>query len=239
MSQAHQDLGIKLIQAEALVKRIEAIIDPRLATLTEMAAAYKAGGYAGIRSDYRKIISGAIDDYLTSSDRATGYISTMRKAAVEHFTDAFHGGYADGGGDVNAIDPDADAWLTDRVNQEMGFIGELFTALKSLRDEFKAGEIKVADLRDAAATRTDGYTASLDGVYNSGKMWGMKNKMLTWQYGDTEHCSTCLSLNDQRHRASWYIARDYIPRKPGAAMECGGYRCQCTLIDDDGNEVTL
>lgn len=237
MTQAHQDLGIKLIQAEALVKRIEAIVDPRLAILTELSAAYKAGGYAGIRSDYRKIISAAIDDYLTSSDRATGYISTMRKAAVEHFTDAFHGGYTDGGGDVNEIDPDADTWLTDRIEQEMGFIGELFTALKSLRDEFKTGEIKIADLRDAAATRTDGYVRSLDSVYSSGKLWGGQNKMLTMVGDDgKESCRDCQRNKGKRYSAKKWLRIGYPPSRD---YECGGYNCQHYLEDDQGNQVTL
>lgn len=206
----------------------------------QLAIEYKAGGYGGLRADYKRTVKSAVDDYLTSTDRATSYISTVRKSAVESFTGAFGAGYTDGGGDENDIDQDADQWLTDRINQEVSFIGELFTSLKALRDEYIAGEIKIADLRSEAATRADGYTDSLDAVYNSGKMWGMKNKMLTWRLGSTEkHCKTCLSLDGNSHRASWYLARNYIPRKPGANLECGGYNCDCTLLDSLGNEITI
>lgn len=52
-----------------------------------------------------------------------------------------------------------------------------------------------------------------------------------------QHCETCASLNGTRHRMSWFVERDYIPQKPGAAMDCGGWRCQCTLVDTEGNQV--
>ena len=71
-------------------------------------------------------------------------------------------------------------------------------------------------------------------------MMGKGKQMLTWRLGNTEvHCSTCASLNGKRHRASWFISHDYIPGKPGAAMDCQGYNCDCALVDDEGIEVTI
>ncbi len=55
----------------------------------------------------------------------------------------------------------------------------------------------------------------------------------------TEHCDTCLGLNNTRHSARWYINRDYIPGKPGAAMDCGGWNCQCYLTNDEGKQFSI
>jgi hypothetical protein len=62
--------------------------------------------------------------------------------------------------------------------------------------------------------------------------------MVTWKYGETEHCDTCLNLNGQQHRLSWFTDKGFIPREPGSAtLKCGGYNCQCGLYDRQGNQV--
>jgi hypothetical protein len=56
---------------------------------------------------------------------------------------------------------------------------------------------------------------------------------LRWQVGPTEHCKTCLSLNGQVRRASFW-ANNVVPRNaPNPKLECGGFRCQCTLEKTD------
>ncbi|MCR4308385.1 MAG: hypothetical protein NUV80_07590, partial [Candidatus Berkelbacteria bacterium] len=71
-------------------------------------------------------------------------------------------------------------------------------------------------------------------------MNGANNPMLTWRLGQTEvHCTTCLELNGKKHKAQWYIDNDYIPRKPGANLECNGYNCDCDLVDSSGKVYTL
>ena len=96
------------------------------------------------------------------------------------------------------------------------------------------------DANTEAANRADSWTSAMDGYYNAIKLMGAGNKMLTWYLGETEkHCDTCLDLNLQRHRAAWYSARGYTPRKPGSATDCGGWNCDCQLLDDEGNEFTI
>jgi hypothetical protein len=48
-----------------------------------------------------------------------------------------------------------------------------------------------------------------------------------------------IRMSDSQRESKWYIERDFIPGKAGAAMECGGYRCACVLVDKNGDEVTL
>ena len=54
---------------------------------------------------------------------------------------------------------------------------------------------------------------------------------LVWEYGDAEHCNTCLSLNGIVARASEW---DTLGVKPqGDMLSCGGWNCKCALVSTD------
>ena len=54
---------------------------------------------------------------------------------------------------------------------------------------------------------------------------------LVWEYGDAEHCNTCLSLNGIVARADEW---DTLGVKPqGEMLECGGWNCKCALVSTD------
>ena len=54
---------------------------------------------------------------------------------------------------------------------------------------------------------------------------------LVWEYGDAEHCNTCLSLNGIVARADEW---DTLGVKPqGDMLECGGWNCKCALVSTD------
>jgi hypothetical protein len=109
-----------------------------------------------------------------------------------------------------------------------------FAEAKQLRKE------KDFDYFTWATGKADGYVSTVLSIYNAAVLLAKKNQMLTWNLGETEkHCDTCLKLDGGSHRASWYIGHDYIPRKPGASMDCKGYNCDCSLTDKDGEEVTI
>lgn len=191
-----------------------------------------ASDLPSINSQYSNEIVQALTTYFEGGN-VTSPRNAFRRAMVDAFGAAFDLGWVDGG---QEIPPDADAleWFNARVEQEFGYIEGLFANVKQLRKE------EGFDFFAWITQRAEGYIKSVLGVYNAGKMFAQKNKMLTWHLGKTEnHCSTCASLDGKRHRASWYVARNYIPRQAGAAMDCGGYNCDCRLEDDKGNEVTL
>jgi hypothetical protein len=52
-----------------------------------------------------------------------------------------------------------------------------------------------------------------------------------WHLGATEeHCSTCAALDGQIHSAQWWFDSGHHPgNPPNPALECGGWRCDCTL----------
>ena len=53
---------------------------------------------------------------------------------------------------------------------------------------------------------------------------------LRWVFGDTEHCGTCQGLNGIVAYASEWDELGVHPQgAPNDALECGGWRCQCSL----------
>ena len=203
--------------------------------------------YKRVRRQYSAAIEDAILDYFIGSDAVTAYRNAMSRAMSDAFLSAFELAYIDGGAEL-PLDDDALEWLASRQEQELGYIRELFVSLKELKAQYRAGDVKTADIKAEMVRRRDGYLATLDGVYNAGLMYAQKNVVVEWELGDTEeHCETksgtigCLNLaNGPAHRISWYLSRDLIPRKNGAAMTCGGWRCDCRLRNKKtGEYITL
>ena len=190
------------------------------------------GDLGGISATYHDAITGALIRYFEGST-VTGPRNQFRQGVTESFYDAFYLGWSDGGGTF-PISQDALDWLTTRVNEEFGHVDGLFQNAKELRKE------DGFDFFSWINDRADAYSQTLRSIYNAGVMLAKRGMMLTWQLGNTKtHCPTCQKLNGQKHRGSWYVSRNYIPGLPGAAMQCGGYNCDCKLITDKGEVVTL
>lgn len=192
-----------------------------------------AGEYSAIRDRLWSAIYDAIEGYLSGSGHITGPKGSLTTALAQAYVEAADTGYVDGGGDL-PLDADTAAWARGELDAQFGYADSLFENLKALRKE------KDFDAETEAEARADSWCMALDGFYNALKLAGAGNKMLTWNLGFTEkHCDTCSKLDGGRHRASWYASHGYYPRKPGSNTDCGGWRCDCSLTDDDGNEFTI
>lgn len=214
-----------------LVARYPEVI-PHLSMRARLLAGIKAG-ISGVNREYHDAITEALVSYFENGGSVATPKSKIKQAMVEAFGSAFDTGWQDGGQELPA-DEEALSWFNERVDAEMGFIDTLLQDAKELRKD------KDFDYFAWVTARADGYTNNLSAVYNAAVMFANTKQMLTWRLGETEkHCSTCAKLDGQRHKASWYIIRNYIPRKAGAAMECGGYNCDCSLVTDNGEEVTI
>lgn len=206
-------------------------VRPHLSRRSRLLVSMK-GDISGINAGYHDAITEAIISFFDGGSLVSSR-NALRRAAVEAFGESFEAGWVEGGGEL-PFDGDALEWFNERVEQEMGFIGGLFDEAKELKKD------KDFDYFAWATARADGYTNALAAVYNAAKLLADERQMLTWNLGETEvHCLTCAKLEGQRHRASWYLSRNYIPRQPGAGLECGGYNCDCYLTNDKDEEVTI
>lgn len=142
------------------------------------------------------------------------------KNAVE---DAYFEGLKEGGVSPDEMDVE-DAQNIDQLNLvQQGYITAFVRAIRDAKGDRAAQ-------RDILDNRIDLWTASIAAAGQAGLASAKRNEMVTWHLGATEeHCSTCAQLDGQAHRRKWFSSRNYFPRKPGAAMDCGGWRCLCTL----------
>ncbi len=191
-----------------------------------------AGTLSSINATYHDAITQALTGYFEGGSAATSR-NQFKRATTIAFGDAMDAGTVAGGGEL-PFTGDALDWFNARLEQEFGNIASLFVQAKEIKKEG-------GDFFTWVNARADGYTSSVAGVYNVAVLFAKGNQMLTWNLGATEkHCDTCSKLsNGSAHRASWYIARNYYPRQPGASMECGGYNCDCYLTDKAGKQVTI
>lgn len=192
------------------------------------------GDYAGIRQEYRMRVYSSILDYLRQDNvPVTKFRNVMKRAIADNFIAAGELGYTDGGGELPEPE-DFMSWIGARQEEEFGYTNSLYSNLKGLKKE------EDFDPFAEASTRAEGYAKTLDGIYNEAKIRGAKNKMLTFGGTDGEHtCSTCQRLQGARHRASWWINHDLVPGPVNKNYECGGFRCQHYLYDDDGKLFTI
>ena len=98
--------------------------------------------------------------------------------------------------------------------------------------------------RDIVDARIDG--APIDPLLARASMWANRYNeaynqavalitkemggRLVWNYGEAEHCKTCLSLNGIVAFASEWDTLGVHPQgAPNSKLECGGWKCQCSL----------
>lgn len=191
--------------------------------------------YKRVRRQYSAAIEDAILDYFIGSDAVTAYRNAMSRAMSDAFLSAFELAYIDGGAEL-PLDDDALEWLASRQEQELGYIRELFVSLKELKAQYRAGDVKTADIKAEMVRRRDGYLATLDMIYTEGKMRGGKNIMLTMVGDDgAESCRDCQRNKGKRYSAKKWLAIGYPPSRD---YECHGYNCQHYLVTDDGKRFT-
>ena len=82
--------------------------------------------------------------------------------------------------------------------------------------------------------RVDMWTNRYTEVVNTAQIVTKPKQRYRWQYGDTDHCSTCYALHGTVATGTDWQNSIYKPQSPpNPALECGGWRCQCQLVPTD------
>lgn len=190
-----------------------------------------SGDYAGIRNTFWASVYDNVYGYLDSSLPITKFKMNISTSLSQAYIEASELAWVEGGSEL-PIEPDVLAWAKAELNAQLSYVDSLFEKLKALRKE---GD---ADVIHEAFIHADGYASSLDSFFNYIKTAAARGRMLTFVGSDgKESCRDCKRLKGQRKRASWWVSHDMVP--PSHKFECGGYRCDHYLIDDNGNEFTV
>jgi hypothetical protein len=135
------------------------------------------------------------------------------------------------------------AWLEGA--QECGIQADELTVEElTARDEFIFTQNDLApNFIDDIADKSKANGGLLQPLLQRGEMWinqyssasqqgeamACANEKREWRVGRTEHCRTCLALNGQVRRMSFWT-NNVMPRNaPNPKLKCGGFRCQCAL----------
>ena len=197
------------------------------------AALKTASGYDGIRYTMQSAVFDAVEGYLSGTGNVTTYKATMAVAISRAYVEAADTAWEESGAEL-PLDAETAAWARSQLDAQLSFADQLFDTLRELR---KDENVFAADEAEA---RAEAWASGLDGFFNEAVLRGSSNKVAYWRLGTAEkHCNSCLSLDGQGHKISWYIERDYIPRKNGCKLECHGFKCDCRLEDKNGNEITI
>jgi hypothetical protein len=221
--------------AIAYVSAQDVEVPPDVWALAVQSGALKAtGDLAAINAQYHDAVTESLITYLEGGSLAASK-NSFKRAMIEAF-----GGAWDAGWDGNPPTGDALEWLNARTQQELAFIDGLYVQAKELRKDPEA------DTFAWATARADGYTGTVDNIYNHARIRALGNKMLTFDGEDGSPdniCQstngTCVRLKGKRHRASWWIAHDLVPYRGNPNYDCGAWECRHYLKDDKGERYTF
>lgn len=180
-------------------------------------------------------------------DNSGEYASGIEAAARQYWKDGSRGGFITRMKEVTKFG----LQTAFRLGAEAVGIpeDELTEQELTLRDEIiKQEQSHIADLLDyidqaantpetplsSLSSRLSLWTARYEDVINRAKVLAGKDAKLEWVYGDTEHCDSCRRLNGIVKRSSFWQKAGVMPRNPpNAKLDCGGWKCQCTLTPTD------
>ena len=180
-------------------------------------------------------LSEAVTGFFNGERTIADVAATMRQLLRSYAMDVYQEGMKEGGIDnpEAELDDEDEATVTAWINEQMSFVPGFIDDLKLVTKAKDRGAAQ-----EAINARVELWRGSLGNLGSLGKASAQRNKMVTWEYGDTQHCSTCAGLNGKRHRLKWFLTNDYIPQQNGSeTLECGGWYCQCRLMSDDGEQV--
>jgi hypothetical protein len=131
------------------------------------------------------------------------------------------------------IEADEEAAVAAWIDGQSGFVNEFARAVVAAQTQ---------DERKAILDRVELWVDTLRSLGTQGEMSAKKNLPGTWKFDPgKEHCKahdgrvSCAWLNGQRHRLKWFLSKGYIPQEKGSrTLGCGGWKCGCKIVGDDG-----
>lgn len=197
----------------------------------ETATEKEAAALDPVLNQYQDELDSAIKDFQDGKIKQDKFEDRLRDSLIAAALLIYSAG-----GDVdeaNLTDEDRqriDQWVSDQE----AFIGGLATAAQQATGDAKA--------QAALTGRVELWVSSLATLGMLANGLAQSDAIGRWIYGDTvDHCGTCEMLAQGRpHRVSWYIENGYIPRENGSeTLECGGWKCDCSVVDVKTGERLL
>jgi hypothetical protein len=165
-----------------------------------------------------------VNDLYNGDVTEAEFVDRMADVIDQQLTRAWNEGMRE-----NGLDP-----IEDMTDEYAAMLQDIIANEYSYVDEF-AASIKGGTLAEAQA-RAQLWAARYQDVVNQAKIATAEAKdKFIWRMGATEvHCDTCAQLDGVVAYASeWETAGIHPQQPPNGALECGGWRCDCSLEPTD------
>lgn len=170
-------------------------------------------------------------DYFRGSIDAFGFIDAFTSAIQEQYTKAWNEGADEVGvlpDDMTSGDmAEIERIIQDEYNHILPLAEDIEEAINS--------QVTLNDFRSQFRPRIDLWVNRYNEIVNQSKIWfGGKLKM-EWRLGATEeHCETCSRLDGiVAFGYEWDQSGIKPQSAPNPILECGGWRCDCSLVVTD------
>ena len=173
---------------------------------------------------YQRALNRDVLDFYRGDMDASEFLDDMIRLIEGQFERAWNEGSRDVGVDPKDHTPEDDAVLQERIDQETDFVLDYAEAIEKAKE---AGD-PVGPLQARVSLWANRYNEI---VAEARIHFGADRVRLKWELGATEeHCSTCADLNGIVANAEDWEASGFHPQgAPNDALECGGWRCDCSL----------
>lgn len=169
---------------------------------------------------------------MSAVDMARAHRELIRTLAPAMYAEALKANGIDSEEFDAADQGEIDNWIATQLPHVKGFADDTAIA----KDDTAKNDI---------ARRVGLWVDALNNLGQLGIASAQRNVMVTWKFDPKkEHCEKtgdtmgCAELNGQRHRASWFISKGYIPQEIASqTLTCGGWNCGCVLVSDSGKRV--
>jgi hypothetical protein len=172
---------------------------------------------------YLRTIEGLVRDLYRGDIEEGDFVGLMADLIQAQLTRAWNEGMRENGLDpAQDMEPEwqdiLDTYITNEYDYVDGFAADIVAASNEQQDW--------NPLLSRAVIWANRYNDVYDvAVVKTG------NQKLIWVYGDTDHCDTCERLNGIVAWAEEWEESSVTPQSPpNQYLECGGWRCQCTLV---------
>lgn len=169
---------------------------------------------------YQRVLSRDVRDLYNGEMEMGAFVDDMLRLIEEQFRRAWNEGMRD-----NDLDPAKDmtdeweAILQDAMSSELDFVEPFADAIR----EAAAAGNPIQPLLDRVTMWTNRYNE----MVSLARITTRPDDRYKWVYGDTEHCTTCLTLNGIVATGKEWAECPYQPQ--GENLECRGFHCQCKL----------
>lgn len=193
------------------------------AVLVEVQTA-EATALVETETSYGQSIRAAVRGLWNGSLSRFDFVDSMILTIRRNLTNAWYEGARSVG--INAPDELSTAetdTLEAMIANEINF---LFRFAGDIERQNKAAGGALTPLLERAGLWSNRY----GDAQSRARLMASNDPKLKWVYGDTQHCATCNKLNGKVKRASQWAAAGISPRRPpNTALDCKGWKCQCTL----------